>query len=120
MYPRLFRSVSNGKTVFYDYHVDTLKAKKMIDFAGWSMPAFYDGFGINKEHMAARQQAAWFDVSHMGQIKFYGKDRLSFLERLYCNDFAKLKEGESSLTMILNERAGIIDDNIVSNLGDHQ
>ena len=92
----------------------------MIGFAGWSMPAFYDGHGIIKEHTACREQAAWFDVSHMAQIKYFGKDRLKLLERLYCNDFAKLKVGDASLTMILNEKAGIIDDNIVSNFGDHQ
>lgn len=100
-------------------HTGKLKAKKMIDYAGWSMPAFYDGYGIIKEHLGCREDAAFFDVSHMGQIKFFGKDRLLFLERVYCNDFAKMKPGDASLTMILNEKAGIIDDNIVSNFGDH-
>jgi aminomethyltransferase len=115
----LRRSFCLKKTSFNDYHTSKLKAAKMINYAGWSMPAFYDGYGINKEHMGCREDAAFFDVSHMGQIKFYGKDRLLFLERIYCNDFAKMKPGDASLTMILNEKAGIIDDNIVSNFGDH-
>lgn len=64
------RSFSMRETAFHDYHVSKLKAKRMIEFAGWSMPAFYDGYGINKEHMGCRETAAFFDVSHMGQVKY--------------------------------------------------
>jgi aminomethyltransferase len=63
------RGFALRETAYCDYHTSKLKAKKMIEFAGWSMPAFYDGYGIIKEHMACREEAAFFDVSHMGQIK---------------------------------------------------
>ncbi len=38
----------------------------MVPFAGWEMPVQYPS-GILKEHAAAREAAALFDVSHMGQ-----------------------------------------------------
>ena len=53
-------------------------------------------------------------------FRFYGNDRLEFLETLYTTDFAKLEAGQSALSMILNENGGIIDDSIMSNFGDHQ
>lgn len=65
----LKRCFSLKETALNDYHVSKLKAKKMIDFVGWSMPAFYEGHGIIKEHTGCRENAAFFDVSHMGQLK---------------------------------------------------
>lgn len=53
-------------------------------------------------------------------FRFYGDDRLEFLETVYTTDFAQLGVGQSALSMILNERGGIIDDSIMSNFGDHQ
>jgi len=57
------------RTALYDYHVNKLGASKMIEFAGYDMPAFYKAWGIVKEHQQCREYAALFDVSHMGQIK---------------------------------------------------
>ena len=115
----LHRHFSLKKTVLHDYHIEKLDCTKMIEFAGYSMPAFYKGWGINKEHTTCREYAAIFDVSHMGQLKFKGKDRLEFLERVYTADFRKLLLGTSSLSLILNNEGGIIDDSIISNMGDH-
>lgn len=107
------------QTALFDYHTEKLNAAKMIPFAGYAMPAFYKGWGIKAEHEACRDYAAIFDVSHMGQLKFYGADRLEFLETIYTTDFATLSSGESRLSLILNEKGGIIDDSIMSNMGDH-
>lgn len=107
------------KTALFNYHTEKLNASKMIPFAGYAMPAFYKGWGIKSEHEACRDYAAIFDVSHMGQLKFYGADRLEFLETVYTTDFATLKSGESRLSLILNQNGGIIDDSIMSSFGDH-
>lgn len=32
--------------------------------------------------MHCRENASLFDVSHMGQIKIYGKDRIDYAEKL--------------------------------------
>jgi len=59
----------SNRTALYDYHLSKLSAAKMIEFAGYDMPAFYKGWGIVKEHQQCRNHAALFDVSHMGQVK---------------------------------------------------
>lgn len=67
---RIFRKFSDlKKTALWDYHQTKLGCNKMIEFAGYSMPAFYKSWGVVKEHQACRNYAAVFDVSHMGQLK---------------------------------------------------
>ena len=46
-----------------------------------------------------------------------GKDRHHFMEKLIVGDVMGLAEGASSLSLILNKEAGIIDDSIFSNHG---
>jgi aminomethyltransferase len=43
---------------------------RMVPFAGFAMPVQYTS--IVDEHRAARETAALFDVSHMGQIALAG------------------------------------------------
>lgn len=38
---------------------------QLVPFAGWEMPLRYEG--IREEHLAARESAGVFDVSHMGR-----------------------------------------------------
>jgi len=71
---RALRRFSSGEvktTPLFDYHVSI--GGKMVPFAGYNMPVQYKG-GLIKEHNAVRENAGWFDVSHMGQVRFYGKD----------------------------------------------
>ena len=71
------------------------------------------------EHAAVRTAAGLFDVSHMGQIKWYGKDAVKFIEKMVVGDIAGLKEGEARLSLIMNERGTIVDDTVITNAGDH-
>lgn len=55
-----------------------------------------------------------------GLIKrVHGKDRLEFLEKVIVGDVASQTVGNCNLSLILNDRAGIIDDTIFSNHGEH-
>ena len=85
----------------------------MVPFAGYEMPVQYAG--IIAEHLACRQAAALFDVSHMGQAIF--TDAESF-ERLVPGDILGLKPGRQRYTLLLNAAGGIIDDLMVASLGD--
>ena len=94
----------------------------MVPFAGYSLPVLYeseDG-GVVNEHLHTRAPgcASLFDVSHMGQIRWHGKDRVKFLESVLVGDIAALKEGESKLSLITNADGGIIDDTVLANAGD--
>ena len=86
----------------------------MVPFAGYDMPVQY--FGIIEEHMHCRENASLFDVSHMGQVHIYGKDRFSFIESLCVGDIKDLKSGGASLSLFTNDKGGIIDDTIITNM----
>src|SRR5258708_28421650 len=66
---------------------------KMVPFGGWDMPVEYSG--IVAEHMAVRERAGLFDVSHMGEIEIAGKDALAAVQRISCNDASKLSVGQA-------------------------
>lgn len=86
--------------------------------SGYNLPVYY-GKGIIKEHLHCRTSASIFDVSHMGQLIITGPDRVKLLQRTTVGGTdRKSKAGitECYLTMFLNERAGIIDDAIATNL----
>jgi aminomethyltransferase len=105
------------KTSFYDLHLKL--GGKMVPFAGYELPVQYEGLGVLKEHQHTRAPgcASLFDVSHMGQIRWHGKDAAKFLEKLVVGDIAGLKEGEARLSLIMNENGGIVDDTVITNAG---
>jgi aminomethyltransferase len=43
-----------------------------------------------------------------------GKDAVSFMESLVVGDIAGLKDGTGSLSVMTNERGGIIDDTVIT------
>lgn len=86
----------------------------MAPFAGYDMPIEYKDLGIKSETLACRNYAVLFDVSHMGQLRILGKDRVEFVEKLIVGDIAKSPLHSCSLSLILNENGGISDDVIFS------
>lgn len=101
-------------TVLHDTH--KALGGKMVPFAGYSMPVQYPD-GIKDSHLHVRSSAGLFDVSHMGQVRLHGKDRIEFLESLVVADVAALGEGQATLSVFTTESGGIIDDTIISNIG---
>ncbi len=91
---------------------------KMVPFAGHAMPIQYEP-GIMAEHRHTRAQAGLFDVSHMGQAFIHGGDgAVAALERVVPGDIAGLAPGHVRYTMFTNDAGGILDDLMVTNLGD--
>ena len=62
-------------TCLHERHVAL--GAKMSPFAGFDMPIQYGS--IITEHLAVRQKAGIFDVSHMGEIFVEGKDAERFV-----------------------------------------
>jgi len=83
----------------------------MAPFGGWDMPIQYEG--IIAEHRWCREQAALFDICHMGEFLFKGDIRASGLEDLFTFSVAAIPVGRSKYGFLLNEQGGIIDDLIV-------
>jgi aminomethyltransferase len=101
------------KTPFYDCHL--AYGATMVSFAGFLLPVQYPA-GIIAEHMAVRTAAGLFDVSHMGEIVFAGKDALKNLNDLLTNDFTSMTDGQVRYSVMCNERGGCVDDLIVYRL----
>jgi len=88
----------------------------MVPFAGYSLPVqFPDGVLKSHLHTRAAGCASLFDVGHMGQLKWFGKDRAAFLERVCIADVHGLAPGASTLTLLTLPHGGILDDSILSN-----
>ncbi len=103
------------RTPFYDFH---LKAgARMVDFAGWEMPLLYKG--IIEEHNHTRTAASIFDVSHMGRLKFTGKNAEAFLQKICTRNISKGKVGQSMYSLVCNEQGKTLDDVIVSRADNH-
>ena len=107
-----------ARTALHDLHVSL--GGKMVPFAGYSLPVQYPA-GVLASHLHTRAPncASLFDVGHMGQLRWTGKDRVAFLERVSVADVAGLKPGSSTLTLITLPNGGILDDSIISNHTDY-
>jgi aminomethyltransferase len=81
---------------------------KLIDFGGWEMPVQYTS--ITDEHLAVRNAAGIFDISHMGEVTVSGAAAAEFLNQLFTNDINKLTPGLGQYTLMCNERGTVIDD----------
>ena len=81
---------------------------RLIDFGGWEMPVQYTG--IVEEHLAVRNAAGIFDISHMGEVTVSGPAACDFLNLVLTNDTRKIEPGWGQYTLMCNERGGTIDD----------
>ena len=81
---------------------------RLIDFGGWEMPVQYTS--IVEEHLAVRNAAGIFDISHMGEVTVSGAAAADFLNHVLTNDIRRLAPGEGQYTLMCNERGGVIDD----------
>ena len=102
------------KTSLNKLHQDN-KAK-FVEFAGYEMPIQYSS-GIIEEHKFTRSNSGIFDVSHMGQLFIYGDDNLTNdLEKIFPLDLKNLKLNSSKYSFLMNDKAGVYDDLIITKL----
>jgi aminomethyltransferase len=99
-------SVNLRRTPLFGRH--EAAGAKLVEFAGWEMPVQYKG--VRQEHMAVRERAGVFDVSHMGEIETSGPQALELLQRLLSNDVAKLPIGGAQYSVLCREDGGVLDD----------
>ena len=105
------------KTPLYDCHVAC--KGKIVSFAGYLLPVQYET-GVIAEHMAVRTKAGLFDVSHMGETLFCGKDALDNIQKLVTNDCSGMYDGQARYSPMCNEMGGVIDDLIVYRISEEK
>ncbi len=94
------------RTPLYARHVSA--GARLVPYAGWEMPVQYTG--IREEHLAVRNAAGMFDVSHMGQVETRGPQAREFLQHMLSNDLRRLPEGGAQYSVMCREDGGVIDD----------
>lgn len=97
------------KTALYDEHIDL--GGKIVDFGGWALPVQYSG--ILAEHMAVRQAAGLFDVSHMGEIMIEGQEAEAFIQHLVTNNLLGAEDGRIIYSPMCYENGTVIDDVLI-------
>lgn len=85
---------------------------KLVPFGGWEMPLEYPA-GTLAEHLACRNDAVVFDVSHLGSVRVTGQEGYDRLQTAFTNDLAKISPGRAQYTHLLGEDAAVLDDIIV-------
>ena len=102
------------KTPLYEVHEKA--GGKIVPFAGYLLPVQYEG--VIAEHLAVRNAAGLFDVSHMGEITLKGKGAVATLNHLFTNDFTKMPIGKVRYTIMCYEDGGTVDDLLVYKFGE--
>ncbi|WP_034090057.1 glycine cleavage system aminomethyltransferase GcvT [Streptacidiphilus albus] len=88
----------------------------MTDFAGWDMPLRYGS--EREEHLAVRNRAGLFDLSHMGEITLTGPQAGELLDHALVGFVSALGVNRARYTMICAPDGGILDDLIVYRTGE--
>jgi glycine cleavage system T protein len=83
---------------------------------GWNRPPYFERVG--KEHQAARERVALFDLSSFGKIEVSGPGALPLLQRVADSDIDK-PVGTAIYTQFLNARGGVEADLTISRLAMH-
>ncbi|MFM1824398.1 MAG: Glycine cleavage system protein [Planctomycetota bacterium] len=97
------------KTPFHALHLD--HKARMVDFAGWEMPIAYGS--IIDEHRWCRSSAGFFDVSHMGRLRFTGRHARKFLDRVCTRQILGMQPGMVRYSLVCNAAGGCRDDVLV-------
>jgi len=104
------------RTALYDEHV-ALDAN-IVDFHGFELPIWYSN--IKDEHLATRENAGLFDVSHMGTFRFTGSKVKQWLEGVATQKVTNIPTGRCAYTHFLDEAGFIIDDMIFAVVSDDE
>lgn len=95
------------------HEVHVAAGAKLVDFGGWEMPLNYPA-GTVAEHLACRNSAVVFDVSHLGTVRVEGDEAFDLLQGALTNDLSKIGPGRAQYSHLLDELdASVLDDVIV-------
>lgn len=102
-------------------------AGRIVPFAGYALPVQYGRHGIAASHRHCRRSAALFDVSHMQQTRLRGPDAVECFESICTADVAAAlrltddrEDGRAALSVFTRPSGGIVDDLIVTRVGEQE
>ncbi|MEM9520288.1 MAG: glycine cleavage system aminomethyltransferase GcvT [Actinomycetota bacterium] len=98
------------RSPLHDTHVAS--GAKLVPFGGWEMPLNYEG-GTIAEHLACRNDAVVFDVSHLGTLRVTGSGAFDALQMAFTNDLNRIASGRAQYTHLLDPDDGSVLDDII-------
>ncbi len=101
--------VALKRTPFHSFHVD--HGAQMVEFCGWHMPIRYTS--IVEEHKQVRTSGGFFDVSHMGRVRFSGRHARRFLDKICTRQIFGMQKGMVRYSLVCNAQGGCRDDVLV-------
>ena len=84
---------------------------KLSNFGQYNMAVNYVTSVL--EEAKAIEKVAIFNIDHMAQIQFSGKDAVKLLDRVLPANIADMKIGQCKYTLLLMEKGTVLDDLIV-------
>jgi sarcosine oxidase subunit alpha len=109
-------------TPMHDWHV--AQGAEFETVGDWLRPRLYPRPGedfhaaLTRECKVARQSVAVLDASTLGKIDIRGPDAREFLNRVYTNDWTKLKPGRCRYGLMLGEDGMVTDDGVTACLAE--
>lgn len=112
-------------TVLHPFHLE--RNANMAEFGGYDMPLWYPS-GTKAEHLAVISQAGLFDTSHMAVLTVEGSGAFALLQHSFTRDLrycqgknkGPLTIGRSVYGLFLHSDGTVLDDAIISLLGDER
>ncbi|MGR3617404.1 MAG: sarcosine oxidase subunit alpha family protein [Paracoccaceae bacterium] len=73
---------------------------------------------VDREVLQTRKSVGVCDVTTLGKIDVQGADAATFLNKIYCNGFAKLPVGKTRYGLMLREDGNVMDDGTAGRLAE--
>lgn len=94
------------------------QATKRSNFGEYNMAVNYQTSVL--EEAAAVNKVAVYNIDHMAQLRFWGKDVAVVLNRALAGNLAEMKIGSCKYTLLLNEQGGVQDDLIAMRISEQE
>ncbi|PKN73173.1 MAG: aminomethyltransferase [Candidatus Cloacimonetes bacterium HGW-Cloacimonetes-3] len=88
-----------------------IQSTKRNNFGQYSMAVNYLTSVL--EEAQAVNKLAIYNIDHMAQLRFWGKDVVALLNRSLAGNFSDMKIGQCKYTLLLNAQGGVQDDMIL-------
>ena len=85
----------------------------------WMRAGHFGDERAHEEILNVRNNAGFIDVSTLGKFRVHGSDAQKLLQRVYVGDMAKVTEGRLSYSIMCNEEGVVVDDGVITKLGEN-
>lgn len=112
------------RTPLHDWNLR--QGARMIEAGLWQRSWYFPGDGESCEQSAKREaetvrrSVGICDVSSLGKIAVLGPDAAEFLDRVYCNSFARLPVGKARYGIMLRDDGIVMDDGTTWRLSEQE